>query len=223
MDLNDYGPFAAVVAIAAALVSTFALLLIKSVGRLKKWTWLIHDAPDFLVAAGARAFAVGMIALTFLTINSSNALFFSLGSIIFAGTMVYLVSKFNKMRKIHIHGIPVSDADGTHAVDKDGNKKYEYIIIGTESTMNSQSKGDFININKQYGPTSLDDFISGLPTPYDVKAVWSPEHLAEIGNRLTMLLMGIVLCGVMALYLAASSVEAFLRVPAIPDQETVSE
>ena len=42
---ENYGPFATTVAIAAALVALFSLLLIKSIGRVSQWTWLIHDSP----------------------------------------------------------------------------------------------------------------------------------------------------------------------------------
>jgi len=45
----------------------------------------------------------------------------------------------------------------------------------------------------------------------DPFAIWSRETLARVSNRLTMTLMGILLCAVMALYLAASSIEVHQR------------
>ena len=58
MDLNQFGPFATVIAIAAALVAAFGWTLLNAVGRIPRWAALIHDTPTFLVTAGARALAL---------------------------------------------------------------------------------------------------------------------------------------------------------------------
>jgi hypothetical protein len=55
MFMEKYGPFATTITIAAALLTVFSLLLMKSVGRVSPWTWLVHDSPPFMVTAGARA------------------------------------------------------------------------------------------------------------------------------------------------------------------------
>jgi hypothetical protein len=46
---------------------------------------------------------------------------------------------------------------------------------------------------------------------YDPESCWSAALLARISSRLTQTLMWILLFGVLALYLAASSIEMFNR------------
>lgn len=118
MNLSDYGPFASIITVAAALVSVFSLLLLKAVGRVTQWTWLAHDTPPFLVTAGARALAVALIAVTFLLINKNNYLLFVTAAVIFGVLMVVLISWFDRLRRVHIYKVPQVQADGSPAVDK---------------------------------------------------------------------------------------------------------
>jgi hypothetical protein len=45
----------------------------------------------------------------------------------------------------------------------------------------------------------------------NAEAIWTKETLAKISSKMTLQLIGILICGVMALYLAASTVEVHQR------------
>jgi hypothetical protein len=72
MDLDKYGPFMNVVAVASALVATFSMLLLKMFGGIQRWTWLTSGAPSFVVTAAARSVAVALMALTYIVITKEN-------------------------------------------------------------------------------------------------------------------------------------------------------
>jgi hypothetical protein len=213
MDLSEYGPFASIIAIAAALVSVFSLLLLKAVGKVRQWTWLIHDTPPFLVTGGARSLAIALIAATFLTINKNNYLWFILATVIIASLMVVLIGWFDRLRRIHIYKVPYVRSDGAPAVDDKGRPLFKNIVIGNESDMNATAKRAFAEARRKHGALSLTDFMSGFGAKEtnNPEALWTRLQLAKISNRMTMVLMGILLCGVMVLYLSASSIEVTQR------------
>lgn len=74
--------------------------------------------------------------------------------------------------------------------------------------MNAPAKRAFAEARRTHGGLSLTDFMSGYGATgtNNPEALWSRPQLAQISNRMTMCLMGILLCGVMALYLSASSI-----------------
>ena len=211
MDTTDYGPFATVIAIAAALVAVFSLLVLKAVGRVVQWTWLIDDSPPFLVTAGARALAVALIALTYISINKGNYPAFVAAAVTFGILTFWFTGWFDRLRKVHILKVPKVNKDGTQAVDNKGNAVFDNLVIGIENDMNEVAK----KARAKHDGLSLADFMSG----YGAKninnpgALWTRDQLAEVSNRMTMILMGIILSGVMALYLSASAIEVFNRTP----------
>ena len=213
MDWSDYGPFAATIAIVAALISCFSLLVARTFGRLCRWTWLIHSTPHFVVRAGAQVPAVVVIAMTFLTINSSNYLLFAISSVSLASATVILIWQFERKRKIHVVPIPLTASDGTHARDRNGKLLFTNIVIGKEDAMLPTPANDFAKAKERRHGLSLVAFMGGYGTSNlnDPEAVWSREHLASISSRMTMLLIAIVLTGVLAVYLAASCVEVASR------------
>ena len=79
--------------------------------------------------------------------------------------------------------------------------------------MNRQAKEAWRSARRERGGVSLVEFMSGYGATRvnDPEALWSREHLAEVSNHMTMLLVGIILAGVMALYWAASAVEVSTR------------
>jgi hypothetical protein len=105
--------------------------------------------------------------------------------------------------------VPVLNKNGSQARTLFGSPKYEQLVIGDDSNMNAAAAAAY----KRAGPVSLCKFMSGYGknAVNDPAAIWSMATLAKISNAMTMALMGILLCAVMVLYLAASSVEVSLR------------
>ena len=79
--------------------------------------------------------------------------------------------------------------------------------------MNAAAKRAFAEARRRHGGLSLTNFMSGYgaTATNNPEALWSWPQLAQISNRMTMILMGILLCTVMALYLSASSIEVNQR------------
>lgn len=209
MILKDYGPFASVIAIAASLAAVFSLLLLKAFGRTKQWTWLVDDTPPFLVTVGARAVAVVCIALTFIFINKSNYAYFGVAAVIVGLAAVWLIVRFDRLRKTHIYRVPLLDANGAQARDWRGRLAYKNLVIGTEDTMRPDAKKALAKARKEHGPLSLPDYLGGTggTSLHNPGSAWTQEMLAKISSDLTLLLLGIALSTVMALYLAASIVQ----------------
>jgi hypothetical protein len=223
MFTGKYGPFAEIITIAAALVAVFSLLLLKAVGKVSQWTWLIGDAPSFVVTAGARAVAIALIALSFIFIDKTNYGWFGVVAAAFAIVAALLIGRFNHLRMAHICKVPALNANGSQATTFFGSPKYEQLVIGDENNMTQAAAEAY----KQARPVSLCKFMSGYGRNRvnDPEAIWSKVTLARISNAMTMALMGILLCAVMALYLAASSIEVHLRPTAganAPDKVTGS-
>jgi hypothetical protein len=210
MNPVEYGPFANVVVIAAALVATFSLLLLKMLGRMKHWTWLTSDSPTFLVTAGARMLVVALMAATYVTINGSNYRWFGLAAVI-CGVLGFLtVVRFDHLRKLHVLKIPLVGKNGQQLRDAKGKPRYENIVIGSEAELNSTAKEDFYAARQRTGGLSLTQFMSGYGAQKtnDPEALWDRGLLAEKSNTLTMTLMCVVLLAVMAVFLAAFVIEA---------------
>jgi hypothetical protein len=209
MFMDKYGPFATTIAIAAALVAVFSLLLLKAVGRVSQWTWLIHDSPPFMVTVGARAVAVALIGVSFIFIDKSNYAWFAGAAVLFGILAFSLIIWFDRLRKTYLCKVPILNADGSQATSFWGKPKFEQLVIGDESNMNPAAAAAY----KRAGPVSLCQFMSGfgVNAVNNPAAIWTMATLAKISNRMTMSLMGILLCAVMALYLAASAVDVHQR------------
>lgn len=215
MNASQYGPFAAVIAIAAALVASFSLLLLKSIGRLARWTWLIDNSPPFLVTAGSRALAVVLIALVFVLINHNNYLVFIGAALIFGVLAFIFIGWFDYLRKVHIIRIAIVGKNGAQAVDGKGDPLFQNIVIGTEQDMRPETATVLADARKNAPALSLTDFLAGIAPggkTNNPETLWTRQYLAAVSNKLTMILMGIVLCAVMALYIAASVVEVSTRI-----------
>lgn len=213
MNPSDYGPFVNVVAIAAALVATFSVLLLKMLGRTTRWTWLVDDSPPFLVTAGARMLAVTLMATTYITINGSNYRLFGIAAIL-CGVLGFLaVARFDHLRKLHVVKIPLVMADGTQSLDAKGKPLYESVVIGSEAELRSSAKADLVAARKERGGLSLVQFMSGYGAKKvnDPEALWDRGLLAKKSNTLTTTLMCVVLLAVMAVFLAAFVIEAASR------------
>jgi hypothetical protein len=211
--MDKYGPFTNIVAISLALVTTFSLLLLKTVGQVTKWTWLTSGSPPFLVVTGARVIAFAFMATTYIVINRSNYSWFGIFVLLTVALFVYALINFDYLRKIHTVQIPLVDLNGNQSMDKKGKPLSENIVIGTESQMLPDVKRIFDSAKKKTPGLSLSQFMAGFGTvkSNDPEAIWSREVLAEISNKLFMFLILIFLSAVMVLYLSAFIIEVFNR------------
>ena len=200
----------------------FSLLLVKAIGKLTHWTWLIPDSPPFLVKAPAQALSVGLIVISLITIDEKNYLIFSGLSMISAILMTSMGWRFDLDRKTYVRRVPLTGKDGSQAQDRMRRLLYRTLVIGTEDTMYEHAKAAFYEARRKNGGLSLLDFMGGYGTPnvYNPEALWPREILAKISSRMTMLLIGIVLTGVMALYLAALSFQKIGAHSSSPGVET---
>lgn len=206
MSPDEYGPFATVVAVGAALIATFSLMLVKMFGGMRKWAFLAAEDAPFLLKTGSRLLAVGAIALTYLTINRTNYLWFGGAAVVCGLIAVVLLARFDRLRKLHVRDVPLVGPNGSQT----GTEK---IVIGTRSTMLKDAGAAYDEARKQHGGLSLIEFMAGFGARkmYDPESCWDSELLAGLRSQLTMLLVWVTLLGVMVLYLAASSIEVANR------------
>lgn len=209
MHTEAYGPFASIVAIAAALVTVFSLLLLKSIGFASRWSWLAGDKHSFMRTAAARAVTVALIGLTFIMINKDNYRWFAGGALFFAVLTLVFIGWFDRVRMIHTCFVPDVAANGAAVISSRGKPTGRTIVVGTEATMRTAAKKAY----RQLPAADLCKFVSGFGQNQvnNPEAVWDRAELAKIAGRLTVLVTLIILCGVMTLYLAAASIEVHLR------------
>jgi hypothetical protein len=105
--------------------------------------------------------------------------------------------------------VPKLNTDGSQAKNFWRQPQFEMLVIGDKNNMNAVATAAFARA----GAVSLCGFMSGFGRNRvnDPASIWDMATLAKISNRMTMVLMGILLCVVMALYLAASSIEVQQR------------
>ena len=206
LNLSEYGPFANVVAVALALVATFSMLLLKTFGRLKRWTWLAAGSPPFIVTAAARAVVVAFMAATYVTITKSNYRSFGMLAILSGVVTFAAIARFDWLRKIHVLAVPLVGKNGEHVGE-------ESVVVGLESNMRPQARKALVDARKANGALSLRQFMSGYGSQRvnDPEAIWDRELLAGISTRLMLLLMSAVLFGVLALFWSAFVIEVFNR------------
>jgi len=215
MDPSEYGPFADTVGIAGALVATFSVLLLKMLGSIKQWTWLAGESPSFVVTAGARVLAIALMAAAYVTIQKSNYIWFIVAAVGFGLVGFVMIARFDRQRRRHVLSIPLVGEHGTQLVDSKGRPRYGKVVIGSESDMNAQAKSDLTAAREKSGGLSLVQFMSGYGSNQvnDPAPLWDRNYLADISNRLTVMLMLVVLLAVMTLFLAASVVDVTGHAP----------
>jgi hypothetical protein len=209
LDLTRFGPFAAIVAIALALVAMFATLLLKMFGNVSRWTWLSSGAPSFLVSAAPRALAVALMAVTYVTISKSNYLWFAAMALLCGIVAFVTIAQFDRLRERHVVRIPEVGPDGKQLMR--GTKPVERsIVVGLEEDIRTTAKPAWTQAQEKTPGLSIVNFMSGFGVPpYNPEAVWDRILLADIRNKLTVKLMLILLYGVMVLYISAFIVEVF--------------
>jgi hypothetical protein len=206
--MDKYGPFINIIIIASALVATFSTLLLKMLGNMKQWTWLVDESPSFLVTAGPRMIAVSSMAMTYVTINHSNYMWFIFVAILIGCFGFWSIIRFDRLQKLHIVSIPLIGKDGKQLVDKKGRPLCKNVVIGLESEL-LQEASDALNEARKRGSLSLREFMAGYGRTKlnDPEALWDREILVDISNKLSVMLMYIVLSAVMVLFLSAFVIE----------------
>ncbi len=204
MDPSQYGPFANVVALSAALVALFGVSLLKMLGRLSRWTWLAADSPPFLVVAGARVLAVALMAATYVTIDASNYHWFRVAAVA-SGILGFLsVARFDRLRRLHVEPVPLVAGNGAQLQNKRGAPLVKNVVIGSEAQLRSHAAAALNAARQSGGGVSLAKFMSGYGSPVnDPAALWDRDILSGIANKLTTALMHVVLLAVMTVFLAA--------------------
>ena len=221
MNLADYGPFAAAVAMAAFLAVSFGFLLTKAVGRLADWVWLSGDPPTVLLRTAAKAPAIALIAWTYARLEADNADAFLLSAVVLGVLTAALAGYLQRLVHVHVENVPVTGPDGQQAVNVDRNPRVEPTVIGTEADMLTHARKAYREARAQDGSLSVVQFMSGYGTPpYNPQAVWSRSTLAAVRTRLCLFALATVLAAVMTLYVAASSLVA-MQDPAAPDVDAV--
>jgi hypothetical protein len=211
MDASQYGPFVNVVALAGALVAVFGSLLLKMLGGVKRWTWLAADTPPFLVAAGARVLAVALMAVTYVTIDTSNYGWFGVAAVV-SGVLGFLsVTRFDRLRKLHVAPVPLVGSNGSQLQDQHGAMLVKNVVIGSEEQLRPEAAAA-LKVARERGGVSLGQFMSGYGLPVnDPEALWDRTVLAGTANKLTTSLMHVVLLAVMTVFLAAFVIEVGMK------------
>lgn len=211
MDPSQYGPFANVVALAGALVAVFGVLLLKMLGGVRRWTWLAADTPPFLVAAGPRVLAVALMAVTYVTIDPSNYGWFGVAAVVSGVLGFFSVSRFDRLRKLHVAPVPLVGSDGNQLQDHRGAKLVKNVVIGSEEQLRPEAAAA-LKAARERGGVSLGKFMSGYGSPpNDPEALWDRTVLADTANKLTTSLMHVVLLAVMTVFLAAFVIEVGIK------------
>src|SRR6185369_16029575 len=161
-------------AVAAALVAVFSLLLVKMVGRVRRWTWLIQDTPSWTITVGVRAAAVAAIALSFLTITIENSLWFSGAALLFGLGCFVLIGRFDLLRRVYTHKVPAIAANGSQLLEPSGKPIFKSVVIGDETNMGPDAKKAWAATSKTGVRPSLTEFMAGYGTTAvnDPEAIW---------------------------------------------------
>lgn len=208
--MNDYGIFMDIASIALALFAIFNLLVLKTIGKITNWSSLVEGSPSFLVKTASKLTVFSMIALTYLTINQSNYIWFLFIDVVIALIAVKLILDFNYLRKVHSMEIPQVMANGAQLTNFRKRPKYKNIIVGKIDDMTKVARIQFNKAQKTDASLTLKKFMSGFGM-YDPEALWDRLLLAEISNKLTMLLIFIITSGALVLYLSSIVINVYIK------------
>jgi hypothetical protein len=213
--MDRFGPFAVVVGVAFAIVAVVTAFIPRVLGRVDKWTYLTSDSPTFLVRGGAQIAAVAAIGVTFVFVDKNNYRWFLIAVLVVGVLGFIFVSRFDRQRKIHVVQIPLVGADGKQLTDARGQLQSKNVVIGEENNMRPTAQEALKDARKVRPVLSVVGFMGGygdneVNEPLNL---WEPGVLATISNRLTTLLMLIVLSAVLSLFWAALVVSIYLENP----------
>jgi hypothetical protein len=149
------------------------------------------------------------MALTYVTVDSSNYRWFA-GAAVLSGLLGFMcVSRFSRLRKVHVARVPQVAPDGRPLLDERGQPVHTNLVIGSEQDLLPDAAAALKEQRAKRGGLSLRQFMSGYGAQRvnDPEALWDRGLLADIANRLTTTLMYLLLLGVMTLFLAAFVIE----------------
>ncbi len=198
--MEEFGPFAYIMAIAAALVAVFASLTLSAIGKASEWANLTEDAPVFLVLAGPRAVSLVAIVATFMVISSENWLWFAAAAALLAILCTCLIMSYDFHRKAFTCEIMEVGLNGQVTGTK-------LVVIGSEHEMREGAQKDYNAAIQKHRAIDICKFMSGYGNPHNTPAsIWPREVLARRSRNMILRLAGIVMSGVLALFISASIV-----------------
>lgn len=206
---GEYCPFETTILIAAGLLTFSDKLVLMAVGKVSQWTFLTDDSPPFIITAGTRALTISLIVLTYIFIDKSNYIWFGGAIALFALLAIVFINKFRYVLKAHTCRIPLLRKDGSQKKGWFKPPKFKVVVIGSEGDMKQAAAEKY----KELGAVSLCKFLSGYGQNEvnNPETIWTKGTLAKISSKMTLLLIGFILCCVMTLYLAAYTVVVHQR------------
>lgn len=155
--------------------------------------------------------AVAIMAATYVTITPANYRWFVAAAVV-SGVLGFLsVSRFDRLRKLHVVPIPLVSQDGSPLRDKKGAAQVNNVVIASEDTLRPEAAAALKEARQSRG-LSVRQFMAGYGNPVnDPEALWDRGILADISNRLTISLMYVVLLAVLTVFLAAFVIEVANR------------
>ena len=174
---------------------------------------LTSGAPPFLVTAASRMLAVALMAVTYVTISKSNYAWFGAGAILCGALGFIAVARFDYLRERYVVQVPVIGMDGNPLLDGRKRVVQQNLVVRLEAELREDVKAKLADARKEKAGLSVRQFMSGFGPQRvnDPEALWDSALLANTRNAMTITLMCAVLFGVMAVFLAAFTVEVFTR------------
>jgi hypothetical protein len=193
-----FGPLASTMLVVAALAAAWSVTLLKVFGRTSKWTWYVDNTPSQFVTTGPKVVAIVLMAGTFLLVNKANFQIFLGVALLFAIAAFSILMRLDRLRRIHVHVVKEAVAGVGGRV----------LVIGTEENMLPAAEQAFASAKAKEPPLTLVEFMSGYGVTglYNPEAIWPRSHLIGIAHHMAMLLTFAFLCGVVAVYVAASAI-----------------
>jgi hypothetical protein len=110
--------------------------------------------------------------------------------------------------------IPQVGPDGKQLLDRKRKTINQNVVVGTEADLREDARTALVAARKKTPGLSVRQFMSGFGPQRvnDPEALWDSNFLADIRSNMTITLIYAVLLGVMALFLAAFTIEIFQSV-----------
>jgi hypothetical protein len=157
--------------------------------------------------------SVALMAVTYVTISKTNYGWFAAAAVLCGVLGFIAIVRFDCLRERHVVQISMVAADGKPLLDRRKRVVQQSVVIGLESDLREDARAAFVEARKKKAGLSVRQFMSGFGPQRlnDPEALWDSALLANTRSSLTMTLMCVVLLGVMALFLAAFTIEVFNR------------
>lgn len=206
--MADFGPFANIMALVAALVAVAGALVVRSLGPLGRWSKLVDGTPTFVIAAGPRVITIALIAGTYLWGQQLGGEVFVVLAVVAAIFTFATLRRFDRLRRLNVVEIPVVGSSGEQARDDKGDPQTRLVIIGPWDKLTEEAASNYAEARRQTVGLSLVEFMSGYGTsPNNPESLWPREVLVQAQMSITGQLMRAVVGGAMALFWAATAID----------------